>query len=461
MKKLRVSAKDNNTLVLNEDGMVGDVIDLREISVDTSAIEEQVSAEKDKIYREKLADQQKNFETQLDSVRKEAASSEKEKLQEQELSFSKKISDLEAKLEKAKSDKEIAVNEIISKGKQEMNELENRLSNAEAEKKLAVSEAISKGKEELARTRSEMEKNLNSKDLEIQKLTNALESDKTQAELAEKNLKDIYELKLKEKDEQINHYKDFKTRMSTKMVGESLEQHCEILYNQNVRPYKPDSYFEKDNDASSGSKGDYIFRDSVDGQETVSIMFEMKNEMDTTKTKHKNEHFFKELDKDRNEKGCEYAVLVSMLESDNEYYNNGIVDVSYRYPKMYVIRPQFFLPLISLLTNASQNALAYKKELELVKNQNIDITNFEHELSSFKEKFSKNYIAAGKKFHDAIKGIDSTIDELNAIKKALLDSENNLRLANNKAEELTIKKLTKSNPTMTAKFAELEEKKSS
>lgn len=223
----------------------------------------------------------------------------------------------------------------------------------------------------------------------------------------------------------------------------------------------PDSYFEKDNDASSGSKGDYIFRDSVDGQETVSIMFEMKNEMDTTKTKHKNEHFFKELDKDRNEKGCEYAVLVSMLESDNEYYNNGIVDVSYRYPKMYVIRPQFFLPLISLLTNASQNALAYKKELELVKNQNIDITNFEHELSSFKEKFSKNYIAAGKKFHDAIKGIDSAIDELNAIKKTLLDSENNLRLANNKAEELTIKKLTKNNPTMTAKFAELEEKKSS
>ena len=273
--------------------------------------------------------------------------------------------------------------------------------------------------------------------------------------LKEKSLVESYEEKIKNKDEQIAYYKDFKARQSTKMIGESLEQHCNNEFNR-IRPIFKNVYFEKDNDARTGYKGDFIFRESDDdGTEVISIMFEMKNEADETASKHKNEDFFKELDKDRREKNCEYAVLVSLLEIDNDYYNTGIVDVSHKYPKMYVIRPQFFIPIITLLRGAAMNSLSYKKELEIVQNQNIDVSNFEAQMNDFKEKFAKNYELASRKFKTAIEEIDKTIDHLQKTKEALLSSENNLRLANNKAEDLTIKRLTRNNPTMEAKFAEL------
>mgnify|MGYP003293929966 CR=1 FL=1 len=278
-------------------------------------------------------------------------------------------------------------------------------------------------------------------------------------ELKEKNLKEAYETQLKNKDEQLEYYKDFKARQSTKMIGESLEKHCSDEFNS-IRSLFPRVYFEKDNDSSSGSKGDFIYRYyDEDGNEIVSIMFEMKNEADETATKHKNEDFFKELDKDRKEKNCEYAVLVSLLEIDNEYYNNGIVDVSYKYDKMYVIRPQFFIPLITLIRGLAQNALKYKKELQVIQNQNIDISNFEDNMNSFKESFGRNYRIASEKFKKAIEEIDKTIDHLQKTKDALLSSENNLRIANNKAEDLTIKKLTRNSETMQEMFAELEKNK--
>ena len=269
-------------------------------------------------------------------------------------------------------------------------------------------------------------------------------------------LKDQYENQLRFKDEEIERYKDFKAKLSTKMVGETLEQHCEIEFNRLRATGFQNAYFEKDNDAKSGSKGDYIFRDKdSEGGEFISIMFEMKNEMDTTSTKKKNEDFLKELDKDRREKNCEYAVLVSLLEPESELYNSGIVDVSHKYPKMYVIRPQFFIPIITLLRNAALNSLEYRKELALVKAQNIDVSNFEATMNDFKDKFSKNYELASRKFKTAIEEIDKTIDHLQKTKDALLSSENNLRLANNKAEDLSIKRLTKNNPTMQVKFAEV------
>ena len=272
----------------------------------------------------------------------------------------------------------------------------------------------------------------------------------------ESSLKEKYETQIKDRDDAIERLRDMKARLSTKMVGETLEQHCETEFNRIRATAFPRAYFEKDNDARTGSKGDYIFRDSGEtGTEIVSIMFEMKNESDETATKKKNEDFLKELDKDRTDKDCEYAVLVSLLEPDSELYNSGIVDVSHRYPKMYVVRPQFFIPIITLLRNAAQNSLQYKTELALVKAQNIDITNFENELDTFKTGFARNYELASKKFKTAIEEIDKTIDHLQKTKDALLGSENNLRLANDKADDLTVKKLTKGNPTMAAKFAEL------
>ncbi|MBQ9599403.1 MAG: DUF2130 domain-containing protein, partial [Clostridia bacterium] len=276
------------------------------------------------------------------------------------------------------------------------------------------------------------------------------------AQLKEQSIRESYEEKLKSKDEQIEYYRDFKARQSTKMIGESLEQHCEMEFNKMRAAGFKNAYFEKDNDARTGSKGDFIFRESSeDGTEFISIMFEMKNEADQTATKHKNEDFLKELDKDRNEKGCEYAVLVSLLEADNDFYNTGIVDMSHRYPKMYVIRPQFFVPMITLLRNAALNSLQYREELAVIQNQNIDISNFEADMNDFKDKFARNYRIASDKFKKAIDEIDKTIDHLQKTKEALLSSENNLRLANNKAEDLTIKKLTRNNPTMKAKFDEL------
>ncbi len=324
-------------------------------------------------------------------------------------------------------------------------ELTNKLSLGENDKKMAVMQA-----------EKETAEKLNAKDKEILVLKGEIFSSKQEAELKEKTLKEGFEERLKAKDEQIAYYKDLKTKMSTKMVGETLEQHCETEFNRLRSTGFKNAYFEKDNDARSGSKGDYIFREFDENKtEFISIMFEMKNEMETTVTKHKNEDFLKELDKDRREKGCEYAVLVSLLESDSELYNTGIVDVSHKYPKMYVIRPQFFIPMITLLRNAALSSLEYRNELALVRSQNIDIAHFEEDMNDFKEKFGRNYRLASEKFKKAIEEIDKTIDHLQKTKDALLSSENNLRLANNKVEDLSIKKLTANNPTMRAKFEEL------
>lgn len=294
------------------------------------------------------------------------------------------------------------------------------------------------------------------KEKQILQLENRLKEAEKDSALQVQNLKGNFDALLKAKDVEISFYKDLKSKMSTKMIGETLEQHCEIEFNKLRSTAFPHAYFEKDNDARTGSKGDYIFRENTDeGIEFISIMFEMKNEMDTTSTKHKNEDFFKELDKDRQEKGCEYAVLVSLLESDSELYNSGIVDVSYRYPKMYVVRPQFFIPIITLLRNAALNSVQYRRQLAEYKEQNIDISKFEDDMNDFKKRFGQNYQRASDKFKKAIEEIDKTIDHLQKTKEALLSSENNLRLANNKAQDLSVKRLTKNNPTMAKKFAEL------
>ena len=289
---------------------------------------------------------------------------------------------------------------------------------------------------------------------EIIELQSKLSLQQTESTLQMKSVEERYAEQLKAKDEQIAYYKDFKAKQSTKMIGESLEQHCMSEFNKIRMTAFPTAYFEKDNDARTGSKADFIFRESKDGTEFLSIAFEMKNEADETATKHRNEDFFKELDKDRREKGCEYAVLVSMLEADNEYYNTGIVDVSYRYPKMYVIRPQFFITIITLLRNAALNSLKYQQELQVVRNQQIDLTNFENNMQAFKDGFARNYRLASERFATAIEEIDKTIDHLQKTKAALMSSENNLRLANNKAEELSIKKLTKNAPSVRAMFEE-------
>lgn len=323
-------------------------------------------------------------------------------------------------------------------------ELRAQISGTETEKKLAVAEVV-----------SEKDRELSEKTTEITALKSQLANKATENELKEQALQKQYEEKLKMKDEQIEYYKDFKARQSTKMIGESLEQHCLNQFNALRMTAFPNAYFEKDNDARTGSKGDFIFREAADGVEFISIMFEMKNEMDETATKHRNEDFLKELDKDRREKKCEYAVLVSLLEIDNELYNNGIVDVSYRYEKMYVIRPQFFIPMITLLRNAALNSLQYRRELELARHQQVDILRFEENMNTFKEGFARNYRIASDKFKTAIDEIDKTITHLQKTKDALLSSENNLRLANNKAEDLSIKRLTKNAPTVKAMFDEL------
>ena len=331
---------------------------------------------------------------------------------------------------------------LASKNELEIEKLNARLSAACTEKKLAVNQA-----------NSEKERELAEKDILISKLKGEIASKDNENKLKTQALKEQYEEKIKLKDEQIEYYRDFKAKQSTKMVGESLEQHCDYEFNKIRASAFPNAYFEKDNDARSGSKGDFIFRDmDENGTEFISIMFEMKNETDTTSTKKKNEDFFKELDKDRREKNCEYAVLVSLLEIDNELYNTGIVDVSYKYPKMYVVRPQFFIPIITLLRNAAMNSLEYRQELETIRHQNIDISNFEEKMNLFKEGFSRNYRLASDKFQTAIDEIDKSISHLQKIKDALISSENNLRLANDKAEDLTIKKLTRGNPTMKALF---------
>jgi len=329
----------------------------------------------------------------------------------------------------------------------EISRLRSELRGIEEKKSLEINNAV-------LRTRDEMKDVIGIKEKEIAELRNSSTLAHSRSELEKKAIKEEYEAKLKIAQEQVDYYKDMKIRMSTKMVGESLEAHCANIFNGTMRPMFPNAYFEKDNDASGGSKGDFIFRDYEDGTEYVSIMFEMKNELDDTAHKHRNEDFFRKLDADRTAKGCEYAVLVSLLEPDNELYNNGIVDVSYRYPKMYVIRPQFFMPLITLLVNASKKSVQYQRELALARSQSVDVTNFEARLMEFKEKFGRNYELASRKFKDAIEEIDKSIKALQKTKEALLSSENNLRLANEKADGLTIKKLTYKNPTMKAKFEE-------
>jgi hypothetical protein len=355
-------------------------------------------------------------------------------------------------LDKADSANELALEKAKNAQATKITELEAKLKQAETDKELAVTRALAPVEKELESTKADLKTKASEAKLREESLT-------AQVKLREAALKTQYEGALKLKDEEIDRLKDLKSKLSTKMVGETLEQHCQTEFNRLRATAFRNAYFEKDNDAHTGSKGDYIYRENDDdGNEIISIMFEMKNENEATATKHKNEDFFKELDKDRKEKNCEYAVLVTLLEADSELYNTGIVDVSYKYDKMYVIRPQFFIPMITLLRNAALNSLKYKQELAVVRNQNIDITHFEENMENFKQSFARNYELASKKFSTAIEEIDKTIAHLQKTKEALLSSENNLRLANNKAEDLSIKRLTRGNPTMAAKFAELEEK---
>jgi hypothetical protein len=423
-------------------------------------------AEKEKLSAVELAKQKVGNELQKAAAFKDAEIQElKSKLDafsvEQRLAVSEAVKTVEKErdtlaneLNKAKQENESVfqltkanhsnqLQETAAKKDAEIQDLKAKLNTSEFAQKAAVTEAV------------------NTAEKERDQLKNELERAKLEKQLAETSLKDKYETQIKDRDDAIERLKDMKARLSTKMVGETLEQHCEIEFNRIRATAFPLAYFEKDNDSRSGSKGDFIFRDSdSSGTEIVSVMFEMKNENDETATKKKNEDFLKELDKDRNEKNCEYAVLVSLLEPEGELYNSGIVDVSHRYPKMYVVRPQFFIPIITLLRNAAQNSMKYKTELALVKEQNIDITNFESELDAFKTGFARNYDLASRKFKTAIDEIDKTIDHLQKTKDALLGSENNLRLANNKAGDLSVKKLTRGNPTMATKFDELKNRNS-
>jgi hypothetical protein len=380
-------------------------------------------AEKDKRSAVELATTKAQSELQLSAAAKDA-----------------EIKELRAKLAGGDSARSLAVAEAVAKKDSEIQALQAAIGKSEIQLQLAVTEAVAvveKQRDDLARK---------------------LENKETEQKLQESNLKQAHSIELKSKEELVAYYKDFKAKLSTKMVGETLEQHCEIEFNRIRASAFPSAYFEKDNDSSTGSKGDFIFRESDDtGTEIVSIMFDMKNESDQTATKKRNEDFLKELDRDRVEKKCEYAVLVSLLEPDSELYNSGIVDVSHRFPKMYVVRPQFFIPIVTLLRNAAQSSAKYKSELALVRAQNIDITNFENQINEFKTAFGRNWRLASEGFAEAIKRIDEAIKDLEKTKEALHKSANNLRLANDKAEDLSIKRLTRGNLTMIAKFAELEE----
>ncbi len=425
----------------------------------------------DKQLKERLALAEKDKNSAIELAQEKFAGQLREALSEKEGEISK----LKAELSNADLNKSLAVNEALKTMEKERDGLQNALEKAQRESEANANLEKVSHQQQLQQTAAKKDAEIqelkarlsaaesaqqhavaqaqSSAESQLGKLRADLEKAQLEKSLSEQSLKDKYETQLKDRDEAIERLRDMKARLSTKMVGESLEQHCETEFNRIRHTAFPRAYFEKDNDARSGSKGDYIFRDvDAAGIESVSIMFEMKNENDETATKKKNEDFLKELDKDRNEKQCEYAVLVSLLEPDSELYNTGIVDMSHRFPKMYVVRPQFFIPIITLLRNAAQNALQYKSELELVKAQNIDITHFESDLDEFKKGFARNYDLASRKFKTAIDEIDKTITHLQKTKDALLGSENNLRLANNKANDLTVKKLTKNNPTMAEKF---------
>ena len=410
--------------------------------IDESNYDSIVKQVRDHEFNEELARREKEFKKEIESA-VELAKSQTVNISKDELNNKDlRIKELESELKTKDEQNASKVNEVINSAKDKINELQLKINELNNQIKINDSETKTMVKEAIL-----------VKEKEILALQSKIDINDKEAKLNEQNIKNKYEADINALNQEIQFYKDFKAKQSTKMVGESLEQHCSYEFNR-LRPTAfKNAYFEKDNDAKTGSKGDFIFRDyDEEGTEIVSIMFEMKNEADTTATKHKNEHFFKELDKDRNEKGCEYAILVSMLEADNDLYNEGIVDVSYQYPKMYVIRPQFFIPIITLIRNAALNSLNYKKELAIVKNQDIDVTNFEENMNAFKDAFGRNYELASKKFEDAIAEIDKSIDHLQKIKAALTGSENNLRLANNKAQELSIKKLTKNAPSVAEKF---------
>lgn len=378
----------------------------------------------------------------------------------------------EAEIERLKVETESQLEKVKGEKDAEIARLKTQLENIESQKKGELDLALSEKDKTIAQLNAAIEQNetrlqlavmeertkaqqtVQAKETEITQLRSAAELDKREAQIHEAALVKRHEEELRLKQEQVDYYKDLKTRMSTKMVGETLEQHCSIEFEQYIRPMMPNAYFDKDNDATDGTKGDFIFRDSEDGTEYISIMFEMKNEMDTTATKHKNDDFLKKLDEDRRKKGCEFAVLVSLLEAENDLYNNGIVNKSHIYPKMYVIRPQFFVPFINLLVQASKKSLEYKKQLILAQSKEVDVTNFENKMEEFKSKFGRHYELASKKFEDAVKQIDDTIAKLLKVKENLLGSENNLRLAQQDTEDLTIRKLTYKNPTMKAKFEE-------
>lgn len=382
--------------------------------------------------RLELAEQEKAVAIELATTRLSV------ELQRDSASKDTEIKQLQERLRASEVAQRLAVSEAISPKDTEIEQLKAKLASVKIEQKMAITEAVDVVRKER------------------DDLKNSLEKAALEKQISEKALKERYEVQIKDRDEAIERLKDMKARLSTKMVGETLEQHCDTEFNRIRATAFPRAYFEKDNDAREGSKGDFVFRDFDEtGTEFISIMFEMKNETDTSATKSRNEDFFAKLDKDRNEKGCEYAILVSLLEPDSELYNSGIVDVSHRFAKMYVVRPQFFIPIITLLRNAALNTLEYKSELALVRAQNIDITNFENELEQFKAGFGKNFDLASRRFHTAIEEIDKSISHLQKTKEALLGCDRNLRLANDKAQDVTIKKLTRGNPTMAAKFSDL------
>lgn len=441
MKKVKVSIQDEHTLVLQEDAEKGDLIDLRSIhetDIDKSTITSVVNSIKKDAFNDALA-------KEIEALKREMTLQSQLKEQELQEKLKSLEKDKEAETKLAEANARNSSQGDIARRDTEIAELRAQLQATMTEKQLAVTEAVA------------------SVEKERDQLANDLKSKETEKQLLETSLREKYvsELKTKDdiiklKDEEIEFRKDLKARLSTKMVGETLEQHCEIEFEKLRATAFKNAQFSKDNDASSGSKGDYIYRETDEhGTEIVSIMFEMKNEGDETATKKKNDDFLKELDKDRNQKKCEYAVLVSLLEADNELYNSGIVDKSHQYEKMYVIRPQFFIPIITLLRNAALNALKYKSELALVREQNIDVTNFEDQLSDFRDSFGRSYRLASERFQDAVASIDKSIAQLQKTKENLLKSEDHYRIANNKAEDLSVKKLTRGNPTMQKKFEEI------
>ena len=410
-----------------------------------------------------IVSQVKNAEFEAE-IQRRLAEMNKRLTAEQQLATSRTEQSFQAQLSK----KDL----LLGKKDTEIERLKMQLQNIESKKQSELTLALAEKDQTIAQLNSTIAQNndklqlavmeernksqqsMQKKETELSQLRTALELEKREAKIHESALVKRHEDELRMKQEQVDYYKDLKTRMSTKMVGETLEQHCSIEFEQYIRPMMPNAYFDKDNDAADGTKGDFIFRDSEDGTEYISIMFEMKNEMDTTATKHKNDDFLKKLDEDRRKKGCEFAVLVSLLEADNDLYNNGIVNKNHLYPKMYVIRPQFFVPFINLLVQASRKSLEYKKQLALAQSKEVDVTNFEQKIEDFKSKFGRHYQLASNKFEAAIKDIDATIAKLQKVRDELLGSENNLRLANQDTENLTIRKLTYNNPTMRAKFEE-------